>query len=153
MADKITVRVDLHGLEEELLAIGPRIAKRLLRRALRSVGRAWVDIVKSFAPTGDVVKAKQGPEYTPGGLKACIDFKVVTNSSETAGTVTVGPTNVKGGPKRSPGVYALFVEFGLKAKEFAMHPFMRPAFDGSAERIIQLFADGLREDLEEAVKK
>jgi HK97 gp10 family phage protein len=144
--DKVTVTVDLHGLEEDLTRLGPKIAKRLFRKALRAVGEAWVEQVKSAAPVDE------------GGLRDSIDYVIKTSPRDDFGVVTVGPTydskNLKSGAStsESPGVYGMFVEFGLKVKKYTMHPFMRPTFDGSADRIIQLFADNLRDDLEEAVK-
>jgi HK97 gp10 family phage protein len=149
MGDRVTCKVDLHGTEEELIAVGPRIAKRLLRRALRAVGQAWVEDVKSKVPVDT------------GALRESINFKIRTNPREDGGSVTVGPTfdttkgtKKKGSSSQSPGVYGMFVEFGVKSKaDYPKQPFMRPAFDGSAERIIELFAHKLREDLEMAVKK
>lgn len=144
MGDKVTVKVDLHGVEEELLQVGPRIAKRLLRRALRAVGKIAVENVKSHIEAVDT-----------GALRDSIDFVIKTSNSSDSATLEVGPTydkkTVKPGQK-SPGVYGMFVEFGLKTKKYPRQPFMRPTFDTDAERWIQIFADGLREDLEEAVK-
>lgn len=148
MADKITVTVDLHGLEEDLIAMGPKIAKRLFRRALTAVGKVWVEDIKALVPVDT------------GALRDSIDFIVKTGKNDT-GSVTVGPTYDNKGQKssnntslsQSPAVYAMFIEFGLKIKKFPKRPFMRPAFDSSAERMIQFFADNLREDLEDAVKK
>lgn len=146
MADRVTVKVDLHGTEEELIAIGPRIAKRLLRRALRVVGQLWVEDVKRNVPVDT------------GALRDSINFKIRTNPREDGGSVTVGPTYISGkGTKakgsQSPGVYGMFVEFGVKSRQYPAHPFMRPAFDADAQKVVDLFAAKLREDLEEAVKK
>lgn len=145
MADRVTCSVDLHGTEEELIAVGPRIAKRLLRRALRVVGQLWVADVKAHVPVNT------------GALRDSIDFKIRTNSREDGGSVTVGPTYTSGktgGQSQSPGLYGMFVEFGVKSRaNYPAQPFMRPTFDATADSIIELFAAKLREDLEEAVKK
>jgi HK97 gp10 family phage protein len=148
MADRVVCRVDLHGTEEELIAVGPRIAKRLLRRALRVVGQLWVEDVKSKVPVDT------------GALRDSIQFKIRTNSREDGGSVTVGPTfdttkgiKKKGSTSQSPGVYGMFVEFGVKSRQFPAQPFMRPVFDADAQKVVDLFAAKLREDLEEAVKK
>lgn len=146
MADKVVCTVDLHGVEEELIALGPRIARRLFRRALMAVGEAFKQAIKAAAPVDK------------GGLKDSIDYKIKLSPKSDFGSVTIGPTYdakaIKNSatPSESPGIYGMFVEFGLKVKKYTFHPFMRPVFDALAEKMIQLFADGLKEDLEEAVK-
>lgn len=146
MADKITVSVDLHGLEEDLISLGPKIAKRLFRRALSVVGQAWKEALQAKVPRDS------------GDLANSIDFVVKTSPKNDFGSVTVGPTydtkvmKNSSSTSESPGVYGMFVEFGLKLKKYAFTPFMRPTFDGSAERMVELFAENLREDLEDAIK-
>lgn len=159
MADRVTVKVDLHGLEEDLLTLAPRIAKRLFRRALRAVGEAWAEMAKSHVPVGNPLTAHK-KDYNPGALRDSIGYQIKTSSKSDTGTVQVGPMYDSKGQaegsnntSQSPGVYGMFVEFGLKTTTYPKQPFMRPTFDVSAERIIQLFADNLRDDLEAAVKK
>jgi HK97 gp10 family phage protein len=48
---------------------------------------------------------------------------------------------------QSPGVYGQFVEFGTD--KMAAQPFLRPAFDATADRVIELFAEKMREGLAE----
>jgi HK97 gp10 family phage protein len=147
MPVKIECKVDLHGLEEDLLQVGPKIAKRLFRRALKAVGQAWVEAIRSKVPVDT------------GALRDSINYVIRTNPREDSGSVTVGPTydktKLKKGDSTSqlPAVYAKFVEFGLKIKKYTFTPFMRPTFDSTAERMIELFAANLREDLEDAIKK
>jgi len=132
MADRVTVSVDLHGTEEALLQAGPKIAKRLFRRALKSVGEVWKTALRGKVPVDS------------GDLRESIDYIVKLSPKQDSGTVTVGPTY--------DGVYGMFVEFGLQVKKYVFHPFMRPTFDATAEAVIKVFADGLREDLEDALK-
>jgi HK97 gp10 family phage protein len=147
MADRIVCQVDLHGVEEDLLRVGPKIAKRLFRRALKAVGMAWTEEVKSRVPVDT------------GALRDSIDYVIKTSPKDDSGSVQVGPTYDSKVMKKatntseSPGVYGMFVEFGLKSKKYPRQPYMRPTFDVSADRIIQLFAENLREDLEDAVKE
>lgn len=147
MADKVTVKVDLHNVEEDLITLGPRIAKRVFRRLLNTLGKLWVEDVKSHVPV------------LTGELRDSIDFKVVTSPKNDFASLEVGPTydskasKKSGDTSQSPGVYGMFVEFGLKTKEYPKQPYMRPTFDTTAEQMVELFADGLREELEEAVKK
>lgn len=158
---KFKVEVDLHGLEEDLIRLGPKVAKRLFRRALKMVGELWKEALKSKVPVGNPATAKQGSDYSPGALRDSIDYVISTGKGDHGGTVTVGPTydktaakaaKDKGDTSTLPGVYGKFVEFGLHVKQYPFHPFMRPTFDTTAESMIEIFADGLREDLEDAVK-
>lgn len=149
MPDKITVKVDLHGTEEALLAAGPKIARRLLRKVLNFIGLYWVAEVKAHVPVDT------------GDLRDSIIHKVEMKNNGTGATVTVGPgydrtalKNASGsqGSTSSPGVYGLFVEFGVHAHKYTNHPFMRPTFDATADTVTEYFAAGLREDLEDALK-
>jgi len=146
MADRVTVSVDLHGTEEALLQAGPKIAKRLFRRALKSVGEVWKTALRGKVPVDS------------GDLRESIDYIVKLSPKQDSGTVTVGPTydgtamKTSQSTTESPGVYGMFVEFGLQVKKYVFHPFMRPTFDATAEAVIKVFADGLREDLEDALK-
>jgi HK97 gp10 family phage protein len=141
MTDYVKCRVNLNGVEEELIALGPRIAKRLLRRSLRAVGQSMIDAIKPGVPVDS------------GALKDSITMKVRTNPREDAGSVIVGPEYTSLG-SQDPGVYAMFVEFGVKSRPgYPVRPFMRNAFDSNAQKWILEFANKLQADLANAVKK
>lgn len=149
--DIVTCKVTgLQGVCEKMLSIEPKIARKLLRKSLKNVGAFWVDAVKSHVPV------------LRGDLKDSIIAKVSTRKgkAETSGLptgiVTVGPGY---GVKRSdnkksvpPGVYGMWVEFGLHAKRYKKEPFMRPAFDSTGQQAVDVFADTLRNGLEDALK-
>jgi hypothetical protein len=150
MADdsmKITCHVDLHGLEEDLIQLGPKIARRIFRKLLTTIGKLWADDVRAKVPVDE------------GTLKDSIGYVVTTSPKNDFASVTVGPTydtnRAKNQASRTedPGIYGLFVEYGLKKRKYTFTPFMRPTFDATAEAIITLFAAGLREDLEAAIKE
>ena len=144
MADSVKVTVNLNGIEEKLLQLGPKISKKLLRKSLKAVGEIWKSGLKSRVPSDT------------GNLAESIDYVVKMSTREDNGSVTVGPTYIpgKGGKlgSESPGVYGRFVELGLKLKEYKSTPWMRPEFDATAETMIGIFAEKLGEDLEDAVK-
>lgn len=54
---------------------------------------------------------------------------------------------------QGPGIYAMWIEFGLKRKQFPAQAFMRPTFDATAEKAVKLFSDTLKEALEEIAKE
>jgi HK97 gp10 family phage protein len=147
MADKlIVVGCEVKGIKElelRLRSIGPKLAKKTMRGALRAVGKFWVEDVKGRVPvdTGDLQSSIAGTVRIRRAGKGAI------------GTVTVGPrfdkksTNRPGDMSQSPGVYGQFVEFGTD--KMAAQPFLRPAFDATADRVIELFAEKMREGLAE----
>lgn len=140
----VTVKVNLNGVDKKLLEVGPKLARKSMRKALRAVGTKWVEEVKSRVPVLE------------GDLKNSIVAKVSTGKDGTNGRVAVGPNlrfkRTDGKKSVGPGVYAMWVEFGLKKKKYPAHPFMRPCFDSTKEKVVELFADTLREGLEEIVK-
>jgi hypothetical protein len=145
MADNVVVKVDLHGLEEDLLQLGPKISKKLFRIALKFVGELWKAGLKARVPSDT------------GNLAESIDYVIKLSPKQDSGTVTVGPTYIPGkngkSGSESPGIYGMFVEFGLKLRKYVFTPWMRPEFDATADAMIEAFAASLREDLEEAIKR
>ena len=140
----------LAGVSEQLLSLESKIARSLLRKSLKAVGTFWVEVVKSHVPvdTGDLrdsiiakVSTRKG-KWSSGGLPS--------------GTVTVGPCfgvpRSDGKKSVPPGVYGMWVEFGLKTKKYPRHAFMRPTFDSSGSAAVDIFADTMRSGLADAIK-
>jgi HK97 gp10 family phage protein len=78
-------------------------------------------------------------------------------NGDVGGSVEVGPAmnarRTDGKDSVGPGIYAMWVEFGLKRKLYPAQPFMRPTFDATAEKAVKLFSDTLKEALEEIAKE
>jgi HK97 gp10 family phage protein len=150
--DSVTCKVTgLDGVCEKILSIEPKIARSLLRKSLKTVGVFWVDAVKAHVPV------------LRGDLRDSIVAKVSTRKGKAqsaglpTGTVTVGPgygTGERTDGKKSvpPGVYGMWVEFGLKTKIYPKEPFMRPTFDTTGEQAVDIFASTMMSGLEEAIK-
>jgi len=141
----VTVKVDFGGIAEKLDELGPKLARKALRKGVTAVGNMWVTEMKSRV------------HVDSGDLRDSIAKKVTTTKKGDAlsARVVVGPTydskNGKpGDSSQSPGTYALFEEFGTKSMPAS--PFMRPTFDSTAEKAVQLLADTLRSDLDEVVR-
>ena len=135
---KSTVR--LNGLEEALREVGPKLARKALRKAVAAAGDMWVDEIRAKVPVAT------------GDLRDSIAKKVSTRrrAGVSSARVKVGPsfdnTVPKGGDQsQSPGVYGQIVERGNKRQ--GPRPFMRPVFDATAERAVQIVADVLRDEL------
>jgi len=137
---KIECKVNLNGIDEKLIAIGPKLAKGAIKRALVAVGKLWINRLRGAVP---VLSSE---------LRDSIDAAVVM--TKNGGTVTVGPTDGRiphSDPQQRPSYYARFVEFGTK--KMASRPFMRPVFDSTVEQVVEIFAEELKKGLEEAAKR
>jgi hypothetical protein len=69
----------------------------------------------------------------------------------------VGPAadapRTDGKDRVGPGIYGMWVEFGLKKKKrYPAQPYMRPTLDATEDKAVKLFADTLKEVLEEIAK-
>ena len=145
---EVKCTVDFGGIEEALQQLGPKLARKALRKAVGKVGDMWVSEMQSRVPVDT------------GDLRDSIAAKVTTKTGKggdvSTAKVTVGPSfdttnrNI-GDSTQQPGVYGLFVEFGTKNAK--AEPFMRPTFDSTAEKAVQLLADVLRDDLEDVAKR
>ena len=140
--------VNMNGVDKKLLDVEPKIARKLLRKALTNVGEFWVPQVQSRVPVLE------------GDLKESIHAVVRTRkaSEKTAGlptgSVKVGPCygTPRSDGKHSvpPGVYGMWIEFGKT--NYTRHPFLRPAFDSTVQTAIETFAETLRSGLADALK-
>lgn len=149
--DTVTCKVTgLAGVSEQLLSLESKIARRLLRKALKDVGTYWVEAVKSNV------------RVDSGGLRDSIAAKVSTRKGKwqsgglPSGSVTVGPSFIKrtdGKKSVGPGVYGMWVEFGLKTKKYPKCPFLRPTFDSSGSAAVDIFAETMRSGLAAAIKE
>ena len=142
---EVKCTVDFGGVPEKLRDLGPKLARKALRRAVSKAGDLWVTEMKSKAPVDS------------GDLRDSIKKKVTTTKKGNAlsAKVAVGPAwdskNKKSGKSdQQPAVYGMILEFG--SKKMAPHPWMRPVFDSTSEKVVQVVADTLKEDLESTVK-
>jgi len=146
---EVKVDVRLNGIGEKLEQLGPKLARRALRRAVGAVGDMWVEEMQGKVPVGE------------GDLRDSIKKKVSTSKRGNAisAQVAVGPAwdakKKKAGKSaqqsdQQPAVYGGILEFG--SKKMSAKPWMRPVFDATADKAVQILADTLREDLDEVVR-
>ncbi len=142
---EVKVEVRLNGIGEKLRDLGPKLARKALRRAVGKVGDMWIAEMKAKVPTDT------------GNLRESINKKIVTSKrgNDLSAKVSVGPTydtksRKPGDSSQQPGTYGLFVELGTKS--MSPSPFMRPVFDATADKAVEILADTLREDLDDVVR-
>jgi HK97 gp10 family phage protein len=154
-------KADLDDIRQQLDQLSPRLAKRMVRSAFKKAGEFLRDMMRSNAPV--LADKTDNKDAIPGELRDSIDFKISTGRSGARGRdanaldrvyMKIGPKWItKKNKTMNPGLYALFVEFGLLAKHYVSKPFARPTFDSGAERALNIIADDLRESLPEIVAK
>lgn len=146
---EVKCKVNLDGLEKKLQDLGPKLARKALRKAVANVGTMWIKEMQARVPVDT------------GILRDSIGMKVTTKAGRqgapSQAKVSVGPLwdkFVKGEKSevssQQAAVYAMFSEFGSKHQP--ARPWMRPVFDSTKERAVQILADTLREDLDSIVK-
>ena len=148
MADMVEIKatVLLNGLEEKLQTLGTKLAKSAMRKALKAGGQILLDEAKLRAPVDT------------GALRDSIDMKVSTNTKAESGTVTIGAKldqvvrKAGGDQSQTPGVYGMFVEFGVPSRNIAAKPWLRPSFDSKGEAAVEAFVNALRDGLVEVAK-
>ena len=150
-AINVGVKVDSGSIAEKLQSLEPKIVRRSFRKAFRAVGDFWTAEMKAKVPVRD------------GDLKNAIWAVVSTRARKSkgelksiAGKVEVGPRldapRTDGKKSVGPGVYGMWVEYGLKTKEYPAQPFARPVYDATADRAVSMFAEILGADLDSVVK-
>jgi HK97 gp10 family phage protein len=149
-AINVGVTVDRGSIAEKLQSLEPKIVRRSFRKALKAVGTFWVAEMKAKVPVLE------------GDLQNAIWARVSTRTrskkgvKSPAGKVEVGPRldarRTDGKKSVGPGVYGMWVEFGLKKKEYPAKPFARETYDSTADKAVTMFADILGADLESVVR-
>ena len=144
----VKVDLNLNDVDQKLRDIGPKLARKGLRKALNAVKAYWVPEMKSRVPVDT------------GSLRDSIIGAIKTKkdrNSEVSGTLWVGPAAQapRGDSKKSvgPGVFAKWVEFGLKRKKYPAHPFARPTLDATGDKAVTIFSETLKSVLEEIAKE
>ncbi len=123
-------QAEIEALEKRLNEIADKLAKKALRTAAR----------KAMKPVRDEAKTN-APEDT-GLLEE--NFALLTTAKNGEITAKVG---VRGGAKKNDKTPFYFRFHELGTKDIPAKPFMRPALENNAERIIQTVADELKREL------
>lgn len=140
MPDAITVKVaGLREIEQRLLLLPQKLARRHLAKAVGRGGRVLRDLARAKAPVGET-----------GELRKNIIARVRANLKQNKVTATVG-VRYRGAGTQDPGVYAMFQEFGTE--HAPAQPFLRPALDEGAQPAIAATVETLREGLEDSAKR
>lgn len=147
--------IKVHGLdvlEKQLLELGAQMAAKVLAQAAR----------RAFAPVLETAKALV-PRDT-GALADSLRMSTVTGPGDAV--VRVG-ISIGGGHARQARIAAAafgeaqakvpparrwhFIELGTS--QHSAHPYLRPALDSNAARVLELLKVELRASIDKAIKK
>jgi len=114
-------------IRKKLTALPKKLARNILRQAIRAAARQLADEVRTRAPVG------------PTGYL----------SSSIKSRDSRGERNQVAAKVATDAFYARFVEYGTS--KMAAKPFMRPAFDTQKDKLVDLVGRMLAERLEKEV--
>lgn len=165
--DSITIDiaglVDVKAMLEDL---GSQAGERAIRKALRAGAAIEKAAIEEFAPINDGT----GGTLPPGAVKADITVKM-TRSDQGNITAIVQPGKmtrhvarwVEYGHRAVTGGRSYLIKTGRKAGktigpgvqvgEVKQHPFIRPAYESTAEQVAQVIASTLAEEVTAASKR
>lgn len=169
MPDAVSVKVSgLAEIEQKLLQLAPKLARRHLAKAVRAGSNILRDLAKGKVPvkTGalrDRITARVRP--SKDGKKVVGTIGILYASPQGKSTLTTLFTGkgafkkektgihaaVAGDNTQQPGVYGMFLELGTE--HAPAQPWLRPAFDEGGQLAIQEAVDELRDGLEDSVRK
>lgn len=137
-----TLEVEITGLDEleaKLKDIGDKLARKHLRKALRAGGKVLQEALVESAPvaTGDTPAG-----HDPGTLRDSIRPRLGMSSIKEEGKVSVGPSK--------DAFWGRFSEFGTRHEP--ARPWIRSAFDSSAQVALNAFVDALKQGLQDETK-
>jgi HK97 gp10 family phage protein len=136
MGSPVTVKIQgLEELSQKIHEFPDNLLKKGVRNALRAGGEVLRQAISSRAPRS--VDETHG--HTPGFLADHIGTVVKTSPKNDTGSIQVGPVK--------KAFYGMFAEFGTKHQP--ARPFVRPAFEGSAQDALDAFVAKLREAFDE----
>lgn len=144
------VSVKISGGEEilaKLERLPLRIAKAIIKTAVRAGGQVFRDQMKLRAPRGWHVFRKtayKGQKYKGrsrefGVLARAIVMKLSVRGDELQGTASVGPNK--------KAFWGLFQEFGAKKNSQPAHPFIRASFESVKEKALSVFIDTAKAEI------
>lgn len=142
----VTCTVNLNGIEEKLNEIGPQLAKKYLRKAMKAGMQLIVDDAKAHVPVDT------------GALRDSIVSVATLSAKQDSGRCAVGPSQDPGVKKsgqdfdQSPALYGMLIEFGVPSRHIERVPWLRPAFDAQADNVVVKFVEVLAEGLAEVTK-
>lgn len=127
-------------LEKKLEDVSRKIAKAIIRSALRSAAGIWREEMKDRAKKGWHVwqGSKQGRSREFGLVSGHIGMKFAVRGDDLEATAQVGPMR--------KFFWSLFMEFGTR--KMAARPFIRQSFESRKQDVLNKFIEVAKEKVE-----
>lgn len=141
MAEATRIKLDgVAELKAALAELGEAVATKVGRKAARSAAVEFQGVVKETAPYRPGERTKASAEF--GHLRDNIRVRKARSRTAHTLTYTVSTGNAYWGS---------FLEFGTV--RMAAQPWLRPAFDVVAPRLVNVIIDGLKIGIEAEAKR
>lgn len=129
-------------LQDQLEALGAEVAQKALAKVARAAFEVVLETARSLAPieSGELRDSIKISVVRPGGG----DSVVVVGLK-----IGQGPNPGDGGDPAARRWH--FIELGTAF--MAAHPFLRPALDQNAARVVQLLEEGLAAEIDRVLRK
>jgi HK97 gp10 family phage protein len=118
-------------LERKLLSFEPKLAKKIVRTALRDGAKLILEAAKANVPVAT------------GALRDSLKVRAMRKRRFTYGIMVA----TAAGWFKGEQFYGAFVEFGTS--RLAARPFVRPAFDSEKDAAEKTIVDGIRQGIEQ----
>lgn len=175
MADGVTVKVNIPDFKRQLLALGQRMEKNIVRRGIRAAGSVFVDEARRRAPAlreprkGRVAGAlkraiRSVSRRSPRGIvKQSVGVRATSVQSKSGidpfywrflegGWIPRGPgQRFKGGTRRRRLERERAIAAG--AQEIIKYRFLKPAFEASGPRALDAFNKAVVDGISKEGKK
>lgn len=137
--------IQVHGLKElqkQLKKLGNKDGRQALARACRKAFKPVLDTAKALAPRhrGILADSLKISVLQPKGQDAAVVVGIKIGAPKGIGTKELPPAR-----------RWHFVELGTV--KMSAHPFLRPALDQNADRVVELLKAEIRNSIDRTMKK
>lgn len=153
----------LKELEQKLQDLGTKAAERAVKRSLKAGAEVIQKAVEEAAPTKD----ETGGNLPEGALKSDIEVRIKRDNNNkleawvqpgkftgyVARWVEYGHRLVRGGRSRLNKKTGKTLGPGKQIGEVKQHPFIRPAFEASAQEAIDKITSTLKSEISRAARR
>jgi hypothetical protein len=155
MSDEFSISVDTRAMEQALIDLGEKVAKKALKTALQAAGDTMLEPMVELAPEHTEDVGSNSTSLPPGMLKADLHTDVMVSGS--GGNVRVGPSMDTGHVARWINNGWTLTSHGKKRSRHAIRDipgkhFLEAAFDESSEEALHVFLDVLSAEIAAASK-
>jgi len=169
MAKRSAVRIDVAGLTElgkTMLELKDNVSKRLIRKAVKAGSELVVQAARTQAEKSSrtgAMRASIGSRRDVRESRVGVEVRAVGIFKVKGGAYANTKANVRAGRVGKtflvdpPTYYWKFIEFGVRSRNIAARPFLRPAFEqnkqAQIDEVKRVLAEGILKAQKFAARK